>query len=108
MVRVEGRIGFLYLGPDGGVIGYGYASEAGRVGPIAVREAGLLDAVLGHLVTTVKARGAFGIWLPGAAETAMATLLRAGFRIDAFPVLLCWDKPLIDFSRYVPISPGLL
>jgi GNAT superfamily N-acetyltransferase len=108
MVRLEGRIGFLYLGPDGSPVGYGYASEAGRVGPIAVRDAALLDAVIGHLVTTVRARGAFGIWLPGAAATATTTLLRAGFRIDGFPCLVCWDRPLIDFSRYVPISPGLL
>jgi GNAT superfamily N-acetyltransferase len=108
LVRLEERIGFLYLGPDGGPLGYGYASAAGRVGPIAVRDAALLDAVIGHLVTTVRPRGAFGIWLPGAAGTAMTSLLRAGFRIDGFPCLICWDQPLIDFTRYVPISPGLL
>ena len=108
MVREEGRIGFLYLGPDGRPVGYGYASEAGRIGPIAVRDATLLDAVIGHLVTTVRPRGAFGIWLPGAAATATTSLLRAGFRIEGFPCLVCWDRPLIDFSRYVPISPGLL
>lgn len=108
MVRQEGRIGFLYLRPDGGPVGYGYASEAGRVGPIAVRDASLLDAVIGHLVTTVRPRGAFGIWLPGAASTAATSLLRTGFRIDGFPCLVCWDRPLIDFTRYVPISPGLL
>ena len=108
LVRREGRIGFLYLGPDGGPVGYGYASEAGRVGPVAVQDAALLDPILGHLVTTVRPRGAFGVWLPGAATTAMTSLLRAGFRIDGFPCLVCWDRPLIDFSRYVPISPGLL
>ena len=32
----------------------------------------------------------------------------AGFRLDQFPVLLCWDRPFADFSRYLPISPGLL
>jgi GNAT superfamily N-acetyltransferase len=108
MVRREGRIGFLYVGAGGSTIGYGYASEAGRVGPIAAREADLLDPVIGHLVATVAPRGAFGIWLPGAAVTATTSLLRAGFRLDGFPVLLCWDKPVTDFSRYVPTSPGLL
>lgn len=108
LVRREERIGFLYLGPDGGPIGYGYASEAGRIGPVAVRDSALLDPVLGHLVTAVRPRGAFGIWMPGAAETATTSLLRSGFRIDGFPCLVCWDRPLIDFSRYVPISPGLL
>jgi GNAT superfamily N-acetyltransferase len=107
-VRAEGRIGFLYLGPDGGPVGYGYASEAGRVGPIAVREAELLGPVLGHLLTNVRPRGAFGIWVPGAADGVVAPLLRAGFRIDGFPCLICWERPIVDFARYIPISPGLL
>jgi hypothetical protein len=34
--------------------------------------------------------------------------LQAGFRLEPFPVLLCWDEPLVDLSRYLPISPGLL
>jgi GNAT superfamily N-acetyltransferase len=108
MVRREGRIGFLYVGAGGGTVGYGYASEAGRVGPVAVRDADHLDPLIGHLVATVAPRGAFGIWLPGAAATATTSLLRAGFRLDGFPVLLCWDKPVTDFARYVPTSPGLL
>lgn len=108
LVRREGRIGFLYVAAGGATIGYGYGSEAGRIGPVAVREADLLDPVVAHLVTTVAPRSAFGIWLPGAAVTATTSLLRSGFRIDGFPVLLCWDHSLVDFSRYVPISPGLL
>ena len=34
--------------------------------------------------------------------------LQAGFRLDQFPVLLCWDQPFADLTRYLPISPGLL
>ena len=108
MVRTEGRLGFLFLGPDGGPVGYGYASEAGRVGPIAVRDSALLGPVIGHLVTAVRPRGAFALWLPGAAEGTVGPLLRAGFRLEGFPCLLCWDRPFADFARYVPISPGLL
>jgi len=108
MVAAEGRTGFLYLGPDGGPIGYGYASEAGRVGPIAVRDAALLGPVIAHLVTTIRPRGAFGMWLPGAAEETFAPLIQAGFRMEGFPCLLCWDRPFADFARYIPISPGLL
>ena len=89
MVRTEGRLGFLFLGPDGGPVGYGYASEAGRVGPIAVRDSALLGPVIGHLVTTVSPRGAFGLWLPGAAEGTIGPLLRAGFRLEGFPCLIC-------------------
>jgi GNAT superfamily N-acetyltransferase len=108
MVRAEGRAGFLFLGPDGGPVGYGYASESGRVGPIAVRDPALLGPVIGHLVTTVRPRGAFGLWIPGAAEEIVGPLLRSGFRLEGFPCLLCWDRPFADFARYVPISPGLL
>jgi hypothetical protein len=98
----------LFVDGGGRTVGYGYASEAGRVGPVAVRDAALLTPALGHLLATIAPRGAFGIWMPGAAGEAMASLLRAGFRVDGFPCLVCWDRPLTDFSRYVPISPGLL
>lgn len=108
LMRMEGRAGTLYLDAAGSAIGYGYASEAGRVGPVAVRDAELLAPIVGDLITTTIPRGAFGVWLPGAAGPTMRTLLNAGFRIDGFPVLLCWDRPIGDFSRYLPISPGLL
>jgi GNAT superfamily N-acetyltransferase len=104
----EGRIGFLFRDRTGSAVGYGYSSEAGRVGPIAVRDASLLGPVMGHLVRAVRPRGAFGVWVPGSAGDAIVPLLRAGFRFDGFPVLLCWDRPFADFSRFIPMSPGLL
>ncbi|HET7029626.1 MAG TPA: GNAT family N-acetyltransferase [Candidatus Limnocylindrales bacterium] len=104
----EGRVGFLLRDAEGRSCGYGYTSEAGRLGPVAVRDAELLGPFLGHLVTAVRPRGAFGVWVPGAAGEAVVPLLRSGFRIDGFPVLLCWDRPFADFSRYLPASPGLL
>jgi GNAT superfamily N-acetyltransferase len=108
LVRAEGRVGVLFVDGGGRAVGYGYTSEAGRVGPIAVRDPDLLGPAIGHLVTTIAPRGAFGIWMPGAAGEAMTALLRSGFRVDGFPCLVCWDRPVTDFSRYVPISPGLL
>jgi GNAT superfamily N-acetyltransferase len=107
-LRAEARTGFLYEGPDGTPVGYGYTSEAGRVGPVAVRDEALLAPVLGHLLGAVEPRGAFGLWAPGHAGPAVTALLRAGLRLDGFPVLLCWSRPFADFARYVPISPGLL
>jgi GNAT superfamily N-acetyltransferase len=104
----EGRIGFLFRDRDGRAIGYGYTSEAGRVGSIAVRDSTLMGPVVGFLVRAVQPRGAFGLWVPGTAGEAIVPLLRAGFRFDGFPVLLCWDRPFADFSRYLPMSPGLL
>ena len=107
-LRTESRRGWLYLGPDDAALGYGYATEAGRVGPVAVRDAALLAPVLGHLTRAVTPRGAFAMWLPGSADRAVVPALRAGLRLDQFPILLCWDRPFADFTRYLPISPGLL
>jgi len=107
-LRMESRHGWLYHGPDGAPLGYGYAGEAGRLGPVAVRDESLLAPVLGHLTSVVVPRGAFATWIGGAADRAVVALLGAGFRLDQFPILLCWDRPFADFSRYLPISPGLI
>ena len=41
-VRAEGRVGILFVDGSGRSVGYGYASEAGRVGPVAVLDPALL------------------------------------------------------------------
>lgn len=107
-LRQESRTGWLYHGPDGSPVAYGYATEAGRIGPVAVRDPALLAPILGHLSSAVTPRGAFALWLPGTADRAVVPALQAGFRLDQFPVLLCWDRPFADLTRYLPISPGLL
>jgi GNAT superfamily N-acetyltransferase len=107
-LRQESRTGWLYHGPDGTAVAYGYATEAGRIGPVAVRDPELLAPILGHLSNAVTPRGAFALWLPGTADRAVVPALQAGFRLDQFPVLLCWDRPFADLTRYLPISPGLL
>jgi GNAT superfamily N-acetyltransferase len=104
----EPRRGFAYRDGSGRLVAYGYAGDVGRVGPIAVRDAGLLAPVLGHLLHTVEPRGASSVWLPGAAGQAIATAIRAGLRIDGFPILAGWSRPFADFTRYVPTSPGLI
>jgi GNAT superfamily N-acetyltransferase len=107
-LRREGRQGFLYRGPDNEPLGYGYTSKVGRVGPVAVADAALTASVLGHLLGAIEPRGAWAVWVPGAAGPAVSALLAAGMRLEGFPVLLCWDRPFADFERYLPISPGLL
>lgn len=103
----DGGRGFLYLGREG-VLGYGYATERGRLGPIAVRDPSLLGPIIGHLVAAVPPRGASALWVPGDAGRLITNLLEAGLRLDEFPLLMSWDQPFADFSRYVPISPALL
>ena len=46
--------------------------------------------------------------LPIHGGTEVVPLLRSGFRLDGFPVLICWDRPFADFARFIPMSPGLL
>jgi len=107
-VQRQGRIGFGYRNGDGTLLGYGYTSEVGRIGPIAVADAGLQAAVTSHLLRAIPPRGASAIWVPGEAAPTLEMLLAAGLRIEGFPVLLCWSRPFVDFSRYLPIGPGIL
>ena len=107
-LTVDGRTAFVYRDRAGAPVAYGYTSEAGRVGPVAVRDESLLPAVLGHLLTAVMPRGASALWVPGSNAQAVVALLALGLRLEGFPVLLCWDRPVVDLRRYVPISPGLL
>jgi GNAT superfamily N-acetyltransferase len=99
---------FAYRDARGTLLGYGYTSAVGRLGPIAVRDRDLLPAVIGHLLISVPPRGASAVFMPGATGPALAMLLEAGFRFEDLPLLLCWNRPFADFERYVPISPGLL
>lgn len=104
----SGRRGHLYEAGDGRILGYGYVSPVGRLGPLAVEDAALLPGVLGHLLRAVEPAGAFSAWVPGAAGAAVTSLLDAGLRIEDFPALLCWDRPFGDFSRYLPITLAVL
>ncbi len=106
-LRDPDRSAFAYRSDGGTLLGYGYASLAGRVGPIAVRDRGLMAPVLGHLLAAVVPRGASVLWLSGAQSEALVVALAAGLRIDGFPLLLCWSRPFGDLSRYLLISPGL-
>ena len=107
-LRSQGRIGFGYRDGAGALVGYGYTSEVGRIGPLAVREEALHAPVLAHLLLAVPPRGASATWVPGDAGPTLTMLLQAGLRIEGFPVLVCWSRPFADFGRYLPISPGLL
>lgn len=99
---------FTYRDGTGRLVGYGYTSEVGRIGPIGVTEPDLLFAVIAHLLTAVEPRGASAVWLGGHATEAVAESVRAGLRIERFPILACWSAPFADFTRYVPTSPGLI
>jgi GNAT superfamily N-acetyltransferase len=107
-LRATGRTGFVYRTSGGEPLGYGYSSEAGRFGPVALLDETLTAQVLGHLMTVIRPRGATSVWVPGANDRAVVALLRAGLRIEGFPALLCWTRPFAEFERYIPASLALL
>ena len=99
---------FTYRDASGRLLGYGYTSEVGRIGPIGATEPALLFPVIAHLLTAVPPRGASAVWLGGQASEAIGESVRAGLRLEQFPILACWSAPFADFTRYVPTSPGLI
>ncbi len=107
-LRTTGRDGFVFRTAGGELLGYGYSSEAGRFGPIALLDETLTATVIGHLMSTIRARGATSAWVPGDNDRAVVALLRAGLRIEGFPALLCWTRPFAGFERYVIGSLALL
>ncbi len=107
-LRASRRLGYLYEDGGGDLLGYGYTSEVGRVGPLAVTDVALTAAVLGHLLAAVTPAGAHTAWVPGTNDRAVVALLQAGLRVEDFPALLCWDRPFGAFDRYVPISLAIL
>lgn len=107
-LRTTGRTGFVYRSEDGEPIGYGYSSEVGRFGPVALLDETLTAPVVGHLMNAIRPRGATTAWIPGANDRAMVALLRAGLRVEGFPALVCWTRPFARFEGYVPASLALL
>ena len=107
-LRAAGRTGFVYRSDGGELLGYGYSSEAGRFGPVALLDETLTAQVLGHLMNAIRPRGATTAWVPGANDRAMVAMLRAGLRIEGFPALVCWTRPFAGFERYIPASLALL
>jgi GNAT superfamily N-acetyltransferase len=107
-LRDDGRIGFLYADRAGRSVGYGYAAPVGRVGPVAALDRAALPAIVGDLLGRVRANGAYSLRIPGDASAVVTMLLRAGFRLESFPVLVAFSEPYADLSRYVPISAALL
>ena len=107
-VRRDGRRGYTYRDPDGALLGYGYVATSGRISPVSVRDSDLQGPVVGHLLTAYEPPGASAAWVTGHSDGAMATLLDAGLRLEGYPLLFGWSRPFADFSRCLPVSPGLL
>lgn len=103
--RVAERRGVMYRREETGEpVGYGYAQESGRLGPIALAEPTFLASVIGDLMTHARPRGAWRIIVPGEAGEALLPLLKAGFRIDGHPGIYCASRTGPRLDRYIPAS----
>lgn len=103
------RRGWAFTDAMGAPVGYGYLRDDGRISPVAAVEPGLLPAIFGHIVRAgARPDGRYSTFAPGAAGELFAAALAAGFRIDGAPTIVGWDRPVADFSRYVPIGLAIL
>jgi len=107
-LRVQGRTGFLYRTAAGEPLGYGYSSQVGRFGPVALLDETMTAPVIGHLLRAIEPRGAASAWVPGANDRAMVAFLRAGLRMEGFPAMFCWTRPFASFDRYLPAGLALI
>ncbi len=108
-LRRDGRTGLLVRErATGRVLGYGYGTSTGRLGPVSALDPALHPAILGTIVRDTPALGPVAIWVPGTASEATRALLDAGLRFDGFPALVCWSTATHPFERYLPISLALV
>ncbi len=101
-----GRIRFgLYEG--GQLAGYGYAQQAGRMGPVIVRRPELLLPFVGQLMKEIEPVEDWMVNVPGPAAEPFESLLRAGMRFDGPPIIYCATDLRTDHSRYMPSTFAL-
>ncbi len=103
----DGHLLVRYRGHDGAPLGYGYVHASGRAGPIAVRDAALLPAVTGDLLSRLEPGGAWRVYVPGH-STALVPLIEAGLRINGNPALWSGNREGPAWDGYLPASFALL
>ena len=101
-----GRLRFgLYQA--GRAVGYGYVQESGRLGPVVVRDPGLLAPFVGGLMAQLSGVEAWMVNVPGPAFELFTELLKSGMRLEGAPAIFCATELRIDHSRYLPASFAL-
>ncbi len=103
----EGRLLVRFRGRDGAPLGYGYVHASGRTGPIAVRDAALLPAVVGDLLGRLEPVGAWRVYVPGP-SSSLVPLIEAGLRINGNPAIWSGNREGPTWDAYLPASFALL
>jgi hypothetical protein len=104
----EGHRGVLFqrVG-DREVLGYGYTSPAGRLGPLALLDPVITPSALGVLFKRETPPGAWVTLVPGPFDRALVALLRAGLRFEGFPGMFASTRQVMALDRYLPFSFAL-
>ncbi|HYI22108.1 MAG TPA: GNAT family N-acetyltransferase [Candidatus Limnocylindrales bacterium] len=101
-----GRVRFgLFEG--GELAGYGYAQQAGRIGPVMVRRPELVLPFVGQLMKEIEPVEDWMLNVPGPAAEPFESLLKAGMRFDGPPIIYCATDGRTDHSRYMPATFAL-
>ena len=88
-------------------VGYAYAHESGRLGPVVSLRPELLLPIVGQLMHEIAPPENWMVNVPGPAAAAFEGLLAAGMRLDGPPVIFCASNTRIDHSRYLPATAAL-
>lgn len=104
-LKWERRLFGLFEGDA--LVGYGYAQQSGRLGPVVVRRPELTLPFVGRLMREIEPLEDWMVHVPGPAAETFVALLRAGMRLDGPPVLFCATDLTIDHGRYLPATFAL-
>ncbi|TWB50201.1 ribosomal protein S18 acetylase RimI-like enzyme [Rhizobium sp. ERR 922] len=97
----------LCAGDD--IVGYGYISPRGHIGPLAVTRPDFLhDAFVAALKLAADGSAEkISAFLPGTCDSALSLAINQGMRIT-FPMLLMASPGYGDWTQYLPRNPGFM
>ena len=101
-------VGYLFGHPDSPE-GYAYFSKAGAIGPVAAKQAGYIEEMLGFCLTQLRALGVdkVNMRVPGFCRHGLRYLLAQGLRYE-MPQLLLASEPYGQMDRYIPSGSDAL
>ena len=109
-------IGYLFGDPDRpegyayfSKPGRSYAPDAGAIGPLAARQAGHVEEMLGFCLAEMQALGVkkANIKVPGYCREGLRYLLAQGLRYES-PLLILASEPYGQMDRYIPSGSDAL
>jgi ribosomal protein S18 acetylase RimI-like enzyme len=109
-------VGYLFGDPDS-PMGYAYFSkpglsytpDAGAIGPLAARQTGYVEEMLGFCLAEMQALGVkkVNIRVPGYCRQGLRYLLDRGLRYQS-PLILLASEPYGQMDRYIPSGSDAL